>query len=180
MENKIKKAIIIIIFIIIIIAIIIAVQAIINYNEELREYEIWGEDIVYEDDSKERNISLALESYQHYIKEKDATAIIALLDRSFITDNGITKSNLFEKLEQFYSNVDLEYTLVKIEEHPNDLYVAQIYDLFDESIVYYVVTLNLANNTFSIKPCKEGEVVIIKSPTYIERNTYNRCIYVSK
>ena len=176
-----KRIIKLIIIILIIAIIVIGVVIVLNKIQVQKQYEIWNEYapqtiVVTQEDKNKNSASWAAGMFQYYVKQQNTTALLAVLDSDFITNNGLTGSNVLSKLTAYYNNVDMFYTYITVEEYPNNLSIAKVCDLYDTSKVYYIIVLNRSSNIFSIIPCAEGKAAPAPNVQNMYQNIYNRIL----
>lgn len=160
-----------IILIIIIIFIIIAAIIYIN-NTEKKEYiqyistqgdkEIEGERKVYKLDSKYTYFSVkdCIQRYYNNINNNMPKILYNIIDDNYIKENKITEDNIFDIIIK--SGDDKKYEILEIyylEAKSQIPYFIKgvLYNNKGQEDKFFTVILDLANDTFSIKPCSEDE-----------------------
>lgn len=196
--KKIKNIIILLVVLVIIIISIVLTLIIKNKTpkEELERIQSETKDINEDisDDKPVRTnrintfytIENCIKSYLQIVNSKDQTAVIKLLNKSYISENNITSENVFNYIvknnnSEKYNTIEM-YELNTLEY--TSFYVEGI--LNKQSKIFFEVGLDSTNNTFDIMPISESvynkrisETSNVNKGTEkkIEKNEYNNVEY---
>ena len=167
-----------------------------NNNREIIKEEEETEDNSLESKIKPQEYFIVTSCAQDYIyalnkkvftiEENQRNCLYNILSTNYKKDNGITKSNVLEKLTLLEENmkfIPLEIQRLSTDNLRNykvsGIYESLAGDNINSTKVYFIVNLSLKDQTYSVEPISEEKYKDSEnrpSPAKIEKNLYNKYV----
>ena len=130
-------------------------------------------------------VDSCIKKYFLYLDLKKSEYLLPVLNEEYISNNNITKDNIFEKIEK-YSNYDSYRTYEEYNLSGVSYSSYYVKGKIDGKYVYYELGLDISNDTFDIMPISSDEyskkIDTVSNPTSgkektISKKTYNLILY---
>ena len=159
------------VFLLLLVIVVSTVIIVIIINSNMKLTEEIGEEvevIALIDENRFLTIKSAIDTYVSNVKYQNVGHLLDILDTRYVRENNINKNNIFDILEKYNSNYNVDLRRVYQIKKYDNIYVyytraklvEENYNSFMQEFikdVYYKVTLNENTLAFSIAPLSSVE-----------------------